>query len=49
MINFKSLIEKIRNDIVPLVAVIKADLNKLKAYVIITVKLRGGSHDVESS
>ena len=29
----------IRNDVVPLITVVRTDLNKLKAYVIVAVKL----------
>ena len=39
MTDFKLPVKRIRNDVVPLVAVIKTDLNKLKAYVIVAVKL----------
>ena len=37
--DFKPLIKRIRNDIIPFTAVIRADLNKFKAYIIIAVKL----------
>ena len=39
--DFKPPVKRIRNDVVPLVAVIRADLNKLKACVIVAVKLIG--------
>ena len=41
MTNFKPPVKRIRNDIILLVAVIKADLNELKACIIIVVKLTG--------
>ena len=41
MTGFKPPIKRIRNDVVPLIAVIRADLNELKAYIIVTVKLTG--------
>ena len=41
MTDFKPPVERIRNNIVLLIAVIRADLNKLKAYIIIAVKLIG--------
>jgi len=37
--NFKPLVKRIRNNIVPLIAVIRADLDKLKAYVVVAFKL----------
>ena len=37
--DFKPLIKRIRNDIVLLITIIRADLNKLKTYVIVAVKL----------
>ena len=37
--NFKLPVERIRNDIIPLITIIKTDLNKLKAYIIVAVKL----------
>ena len=49
MTDFKPPIERVRNDVVPLVAVIRADLDELKACVVVVVKLRGGSRDAESS
>jgi hypothetical protein len=39
--NFKPLVKRIRNDIIPLIAVIRVDLNKLKACVIVIVKFTG--------
>ena len=39
MTDFKPLVKRIRNDVIPLITVIRADLNKLKAYVIVIVKL----------
>jgi hypothetical protein len=36
---FKPLVKRIRNNIILLIAVIKTDLNKLKACVIVVVKL----------
>jgi hypothetical protein len=39
--DFNPPVERIRNDIVLLVAVIGTDLNKLKACVIVVVKLTG--------
>ena len=41
MTDLKPLVKRIRNDIIPLIAVIRVDLNKLKACVIIAVKLTG--------
>ena len=38
---FKPLVERIRNNIIPLIAVIRTDLDELKAYVVIAVKLIG--------
>jgi len=38
---FKPLVKRIRNDIVLLIAVIRTDLNKLKACVVVAVKLTG--------
>ena len=35
------LVKRIRNNIIPLIAVIRTDLNKLKAYIIVVVKLTG--------
>ena len=37
--DFKPLVKRIRNSIIPLITTIKIDLNKLKAYVIVAVKL----------
>ena len=37
--DFKPLVKRIRNDVVPLIAIIGTDLNKLKAYIIVAVKL----------
>ncbi len=37
--DFKSLIKRIRNNIILLVVVIRMDLNKFKAYIIVVVKL----------
>jgi len=37
--DFKLLVERIRNDVVPLVTVVGTDLNKLKACVVVAVKL----------
>ena len=39
MTDFKPLVKRIRNDVVPLVAVIGTDLNELKACVVVAVKL----------
>jgi len=39
--DFKLLVKRIRNNVILLIAIIKADLNKLKAYIIIAVKLTG--------
>ena len=39
MTDFKPLVERIRNNIILLVAVVRMDLNKLKAYIIVVVKL----------
>ena len=39
MTDFKPLVKRIRNDVVPLITIIGTDLNKLKAYVIVAVKL----------
>jgi len=41
--DFKPLVERIRNDVVPLIAVIivKTDLGELKAYIVVAVKLTG--------
>ena len=39
--DFKPLIKRIRNNIILLITIIGTDLNKLKAYIIITVKLTG--------
>ena len=41
MINLKPLVERIKNDVVLLVAVIRVDLDKLKACVVVVVKLTG--------
>ena len=41
MTDFKPPVKRIRNDVVPLIAVVKTDLDKLKAYVIVAVKLTG--------
>jgi len=38
--DFKPPVKRIRNDVVPLIAV-GTNLNKLKAYVIVAVKLTG--------
>ena len=38
MTDFKPLVKRIRNDVIPLIAV-GTDLNKLKVYIIIIVKL----------
>jgi len=37
--NFKPLVKKTKNDVVPLAAVIKINFNKLKACVVVAVKL----------
>ena len=37
--NFKPPVKRIRNNVIPLIAVIRTDLNKLKACVIVAVKL----------
>jgi len=37
--DFKPLVKRIRNDVILLITVIGTDLNKLKAYVIVAVKL----------
>ena len=37
--DFKPLVKRIRNDVIPLIAVVGTDLNKLKAYIIVAVKL----------
>jgi hypothetical protein len=39
--DFKPPVERIRNNIIPLVTIIRMDLNELKAYIIIAVKLTG--------
>ena len=39
MTDFKLLVERIRNDIILLITVVGMDLNKLKAYIIVAVKL----------
>ncbi len=36
---FKPLVKRIRNNIIPLIAIVGTDLNKLKACVIVAVKL----------
>ena len=41
MTDFKPPVERIRNNIIPLIIVIRADLNELKACVIVAVKLTG--------
>ena len=41
MTDFKPPVKRIRNDVVPLVAVIRADLDELKACVVVAVKLIG--------
>ena len=37
--NFKPPVKRIRNDIIPLIAIIRTDLSKLKACIIAAVKL----------
>ena len=37
--DLKPLVKRIRNNIIPLSTIIKIDLNKLKAYIIVAVKL----------
>jgi len=37
--DFKSLVRRIRNNIIPLFTIIKININKLKAYIIVAVKL----------
>jgi hypothetical protein len=39
--NFKPPVERIRNDIIPFITVIRTDLDELKAYIIVAVKLTG--------
>ena len=39
MTDFKPPVKRIRNNIIPLIAVIRTDLNEFKAYIIIAVKL----------
>jgi hypothetical protein len=39
--DFKPPVERIRNDVVPLIAVVRTDLDELKAYVVVAVKLTG--------
>jgi len=39
--NFKPPVKRIRNNIIPLIAVFGTDLNKLKACVVVVVKLTG--------
>ena len=41
MIDFKLPVKRIRNDIVLLITIIKTDLDKLKAYIVVAVKLTG--------
>ena len=41
MTNFKPPVKRIRNNIIPLIAIIRADLDELKAYIIVAVKLTG--------
>ena len=41
MTDFKPLVKRIRNNVVLLVAVVRTDLDKLKAYVVVAVKLTG--------
>ena len=41
MTSIKPLGKRIRNDIVYLITIIGIDLNKLKAYVIVAIKLTG--------
>jgi hypothetical protein len=38
---FKPPVKRIWNDVVPLIAIVGTNLNKLKAYVIVAVKLTG--------
>ena len=39
MTDFKPPVKRIRNNVVPLITIIRTDLNKLKAYIIVAVKL----------
>ena len=39
MTDFKPLVKRIRNNNILFITIIKTDFNKLKAYIIITVKL----------
>jgi len=39
--NFKPLVERIRNNVVPLITVFGTDLDELKACVVVAVKLTG--------
>ena len=39
--DFKPLVERVRNDVVPLVAIVGTDLDELKACVVVAVKLTG--------
>ena len=41
MTNFKPLVKRIRNDVIPLITVVGTDLDKLKACVVVAVKLTG--------
>ena len=39
--DFKPPVKRIRNNIIPLITIVGINLNKLKAYVIVVVKLTG--------
>jgi hypothetical protein len=39
--DFKPPVKRIRNDVVPLIAVVGTDLDELKACVVVAVKLTG--------
>ena len=41
MTGFKLPVKRIWNNVIPLVAVVGTNLNKLKAYIIVAVKLTG--------
>ena len=44
MTNFKPPVERIRNNVILLITVVRTDLDKLKAYIIVIVKLTGKLH-----
>ena len=41
MTNFKPLVKRIRNNIISLITIVGTDFSKLKAYIIVAVKLTG--------